>query len=79
MYLNFMYFFKKKKKKKKKKSKNNNILTNNVVNSSIGENRINFLSNFLNKKCVIYICDVVPDYIISFLVEEIQTLLIFRL
>jgi len=32
-------------------SKNNGILTNNVVNSSIGENLVN-LSNFLNNECV---------------------------
>jgi hypothetical protein len=30
---------------------NNNIVTNNEVNSSIGENRVN-LSNFLNNECV---------------------------
>jgi len=32
-------------------SDNNSIVTNNLVNSSIGENHVN-LSNFLNNKCV---------------------------
>jgi len=44
-------------------SENNSIVISNVMNSSIGENRVN-LSNFLNNECVkIYIwCD--TDYII---------------
>jgi len=53
---------------------NNSVIISNVVNSSIGEYRVN-LSNFLNNECV-NICDMVWIYITSFLVEEIQTLLI---
>jgi len=57
-------------------SENNSTVTNNVGNSLIGENCFN-LSNFLNNECVnIYICDVVPIDITSFLVKEMQTLLI---
>jgi len=47
----------------------NNIVTNNVVNRSIGGNRIN-ISDFLNS--VIY----GTGYIISFLMEEMHSLLI---
>jgi len=32
-------------------SENNSIITNNIVNKSVGENRIN-ISNFLNNKCI---------------------------
>ena len=52
---------------------NNGIITNNVVNSSIGENRVN-LSNFLNNECVNIYVMWYPLYITSFLVEEMQTL-----
>jgi hypothetical protein len=40
-------------------SENNSIIVNNVVNETIGCNCVN-ISNFLNSKCVKYICDVVP-------------------
>jgi len=54
--------------------KNNSIVTNNVVNRSIGENHVN-ISNFLNNERInIYV--MWYQLYKSFLVEEMQTLLI---
>jgi len=58
-------------------SENNIIITNNILNSLIGENRVN-LSNFMNESVNIYVtCG--TNYITFFLVKEMQIHYWFKL